>query len=92
MPYSGHSNTGSTTRVVFWLSVFGLGDPAASPHLLIRITYDGGRLTLFSHKSRYNVSAALHCSVLSLKEPKSALLYTQQYRLNHTCGLLVACV
>jgi len=42
MPYSGHSNTGSTTRVVFWLPVFGLGDPAASPHLLIRITYDGG--------------------------------------------------
>ena len=42
MPYSMHSNTSSTTRVVFWLPVFGLGDPAATPHLLLMVTYDGG--------------------------------------------------
>ena len=42
MPYSMHNNTSSTTRVVFWLSVFGLGDPAATPHLLLMVTNDGG--------------------------------------------------
>ena len=42
MPYSIHNNTGSTTRVVFWLLVFSLGDPAATPHLLLMLTNDGG--------------------------------------------------
>ena len=42
VPYSMHSNTSSTTRVVFWLLVFSLGDPAETPHLLLMVTNDGG--------------------------------------------------